>query len=262
METTKTKAISRCFFQHQCIRWKYGVGSGLVSALIRLRCICVQSGMDDFGTLTFGNFNGRWLRARRSMPKAGKTKSAIRRSFQAMTEAVNYSAKITRIAAHGDKVAFAEIFAYFAPRIKGFFMRGGMAPGQAEELAQETMLTVWRKAQLFDSTKASASTWIFTIARNLRVDAIRRERYPAAHLMDEPEFESSPSDDLLRVESEERVRRAMRELSSDQMNVIQLHYFDDKPHSEIARALDLPLGTVKSRLRLAMQHLRNLLGEE
>ncbi|MBA8879957.1 RNA polymerase sigma-70 factor (ECF subfamily) [Phyllobacterium myrsinacearum] len=171
---------------------------------------------------------------------------------------------ILHIAQNGDKVAFADLFGYYAPRIKGFFMRGGMAPGPAEELAQETMLTLWRKAHLFDPAKASASTWIFTIARNLRVDAIRRERYPAVHLMEEhePEPEPSPSDELLRLESETRVRAAMQKLSTDQRNVIHLHYFDDKPHSEIARALDLPLGTVKSRLRLAMQHLRNLLGEE
>jgi RNA polymerase sigma-70 factor, ECF subfamily len=139
-----------------------------------------------------------------------------------------------------------------------------MAAGQAEELAQETMLMVWRKAALFDPSRAPASTWIFTIARNLRIDAIRRERYPAQYLLEdpEPEFESSPSDGLLKAESEERIRIAMRSLSPDQVAIIHLHYFDDKPHSEIARTLDLPLGTVKSRLRLAMRRLRSLLGEE
>jgi RNA polymerase sigma-70 factor, ECF subfamily len=78
----------------------------------------------------------------------------------------------------------------------------------------------------------------------------------------EPDFEPSPSEMLLRLEGETLVRTAMQKLPPEQMSVIQLHYFDDKPHSEIARTLDLPLGTVKSRLRLAMQHLRNLLGEE
>lgn len=220
--------------------------------------------MNDFGTVTLGNFHSTWQRVGRGLLSCAETNPAIRRSFQTMTEQADYSAGIVRIAQLGDKAAFAEVFGYYAPRIKGFFMRGGMAPGQAEELAQETMLTLWRKAQLFDPAKASASTWIFTIARNLRVDAIRRERYPAAHLVEEhePDLEPSPSETLLRLESETRVRTAMKKLSPDQMSVIQLHYFDDKPHSEIARALDLPLGTVKSRLRLAMQHLRNLLGEE
>ncbi|QND55198.1 sigma-70 family RNA polymerase sigma factor (plasmid) [Phyllobacterium sp. 628] len=204
-----------------------------------------------------------WRLARRS-PVRVEPKAAVRRSIRAMTEQIDYSLKIAAIAQSGDRAAFAALFAYYAPRIKGFFMRGGMAPGQAEELAQETMLTVWRKAGLFDAGKASASTWIFTIARNLRIDIIRRERYPAAHLMEEhePELEPSPADNLLHVEDEQRVRTAMQSLSPEQINVIRLHYFDDKPHSEIARTLDLPLGTVKSRLRLAMQHLRNLLGEE
>jgi RNA polymerase sigma-70 factor (ECF subfamily) len=220
--------------------------------------------MNDLGTFTFGDLHSIWQRIGRGPLSRCETKPAIRHSVPTMTGLAYYSAKILHIAQSSDKAAFADLFGYYAPRIKGFFMRGGMAPGPAEELAQETMLTLWRKAHLFDPTKASASTWIFTIARNLRVDAIRRERYPAAHLMEEhePELEPSPSDELLRLESETRVRAAMQKLSPDQRNVIQLHYFDDKPHSEIARALDLPLGTVKSRLRLAMQHLRNLLGEE
>lgn len=232
--------------------------------LIRLRCICVLSGMNGLATLTFGDFHRIWQRFARGPFSYAGTKPAIRRTVQTMTGPADYSAKILRIAQRSDKAAFAELFGYYAPRIKGFFMRGGMAPGQAEDLAQETMLMLWRKAYLFDPAKASASTWIFTIARNLRVDAIRRERYPAVHLMEEhePDFEPSPSEMLLRLEGETLVRTAMQKLSPEQMSVIQLHYFDDKPHSEIARTLDLPLGTVKSRLRLAMQHLRNLLGEE
>lgn len=232
--------------------------------LIRLRRICVLSGMNGLATLPFGDFHRIWQRFGRGRFSVAGTNPAIRRTVQTMTGPADYSAKILRIAQRSDKAAFAELFGYYAPRIKGFFMRGGMAPGQAEELAQETMLMLWRKAYLFDPAKASASTWIFTIARNLRVDAIRRERYPAAHLMEEhePDFEPSPSEMLLRLEGETLVRTAMQKLSPEQMSVIQLHYFDDKPHSEIARTLDLPLGTVKSRLRLAMQHLRNLLGEE
>lgn len=174
------------------------------------------------------------------------------------------SARIVRIAQYGDRSAFAELFNFYGARIKGFYMRGGMAASQAEELVQETMLMVWRKAALFDPDKASASTWIFTIARNLRIDAIRRERYPAHHMLEDhdPEQEPSPSDWMLKAESEERIRVAMKALPPEQANVISLHYFDDQAHSEIAKALDLPLGTVKSRLRLAVQRLRNLMGEE
>ncbi|MGH6859870.1 MAG: sigma-70 family RNA polymerase sigma factor [Phyllobacterium sp.] len=191
-------------------------------------------------------------------------KAVNKRCVHEMKDHTGYSRRIVSIAKQGNKSAFAELFSFYAPRIKGFFMRGGMSPGQAEELAQETLLMVWRKAALFDPAKASASTWIFTIARNLRVDAIRRERYPAHYLLEDhdPEQEPSPSDELLKAESKERIRTAMKLLSPEQVNVLHLHYFDDKPHSEIARVLDLPLGTVKSRLRLATQRLRRLMGED
>lgn len=220
--------------------------------------------MNDIGTFAFGSFETMWRRQLRRTLRRAEPNAVNGRCVRTMTEQADYSARIIRIARHGDKVAFAELFSFYAPRIKGLFMRGGLAVGQAEELAQETMLMVWRKAALFDPAKASASTWIFTIARNLRIDAIRRERYPAQYLLEDadPELEPSPSDGLLKAESEARIRTAIRSLSPDQVAVIHLHYFDDKPHSEIARTLDLPLGTVKSRLRLAMRRLRGLLGEE
>jgi RNA polymerase sigma-70 factor (ECF subfamily) len=217
--------------------------------------------MNDIGTFAFGSFETMWRRQVRRTPSRAKQKAVNGRCIRTMTEQADYSARIIRIARHGDKVAFAELFSFYAPRIKGLFMRGGLAAGQAEELAQETMLMVWRKAALFDSARASASTWIFTIARHLRIDAIRRERYPAQYLLEDADPEPSPSDGLLKAESEARIRTAIRSLSPDQMAVIH-HYFDDKPHSEIARTLDLPLGTVKSRLRLAMRRLRGLLGDE
>lgn len=219
--------------------------------------------MNGFSAFAIGKFHTG--RARTSPTTSFVEPKAVkRRCVCKMTDQTEHSARIVSIAKHGDKSAFADLFGFYAPRIKGFFMRGGMGPGQAEDLAQETMLMVWRKAALFDPLKASASTWIFTIARNLRVDAIRRERYPAQYLLEDhnPEQEPSPSDGLLKAEGEERIRFAIKSLSPEQMSVIQLHYFDDKPHSEIARSLNLPLGTVKSRLRLAMQHLRDLMGED
>ncbi len=220
--------------------------------------------MNDFGALVFYSIATGRRRQFRYPGNLVEPKAAKKRCSPTMKDQTGNSQRIARIAQRGDKSAFAELFSFYAPRIKGFFMRSGMSAGQAEELAQETLLMVWRKAALFDPAKSSASTWIFTIARNLRIDAIRREHYPAQYLLEDhnPEQEPSPSDGLLKAESEQRIRTAMTSLSPEQVDVLHLHYFDDKPHSEIARVLDLPLGTVKSRLRLAMQRLRSLMGED
>lgn len=169
------------------------------------------------------------------------------------------SAWIVDIAATRSRESFASLFAHFAPRVKSYLMRLGARPYQAEELAQETLLTVWRKAVYFDPSRASASTWIFTIARNLRIDAIRRERHPE-DLEHEPELKPAPpstADDILSAgEREARVRLAIEGLSRDQAEVVRLSFFHEKPHSEISAVLGLPLGTVKSRLRLGMARLR------
>lgn len=188
---------------------------------------------------------------------------AVRRDkLPAVVEgAAAYSAKIVAIALRGDRAAFAEVFDYFAPRVKSYLMRLGTAPDPAEELAQETLLTVWRKAATFDPSRAAASTWIFTIARNLRIDLARREgRSPPAD--DPSNFVAPPTapDAALGVAQDEvLIRKAIATLSAEQAQVIRLAFFSDKPHSEIAEDLGLPLGTVKSRLRLAMARLRTLL---
>jgi RNA polymerase sigma-70 factor (ECF subfamily) len=174
---------------------------------------------------------------------------------------------IGTIAAHQDRAAFAALFSYFAPRIKTFMQRSGSNEAQAEELAQEAMLAVWRKAALFDPATAHASTWIFTIARNLRIDAFRRERrggmIEATGVEIEFQVDGSPLPDarLDASQSETRVRTAMAKLSDEQVRVVELSFFEEKAHGEIARILGIPLGTVKSRLRLAMNRLRTLLGE-
>ena len=178
-----------------------------------------------------------------------------------------WRARIGAIAAKGDRAAFAELFAFFAPRLKSYLMRTGSAESQAEELAQETMLAVWRKAALFDPKSASAATWIFTIARNQRVDALRREKRGGAIRVDEAEAEFKRDEDpladerVLTEEAESRVRLALKKLPPEQLRVIEMSFFEDRPQSEIARTLAIPLGTVKSRVRLAMQRLRGLLGE-
>lgn len=172
------------------------------------------------------------------------------------------SAWVLDIAANGSRDSFALLFARFAPRVKSYLMKLGVRPDLAEELSQDTLLMVWRKAASFDPDRASAATWIFTIARNLRIDALRRERHPEA-LEHEPELtpqEAPPADSVvLTLQRLNRVHAAMDGLSEDQVAVVRLSYFENKPHSEISQDLRLPLGTVKSRLRLAMAKLRSQL---
>jgi RNA polymerase sigma-70 factor (ECF subfamily) len=170
----------------------------------------------------------------------------------------DFGALIARIAADADRAAFAELFQHFAPRVKSYGLRLGAADAAAEELAQDTLLAVWRKAGQFDPARASASTWIFTIARNLRIDALRRERRPPPP---DDEADPSPLADALILGSQQegRVRQALGSLPPEQLEVIRLSFFSEAPHSAIAESLGLPLGTVKSRLRLAMTRLRALL---
>jgi len=170
---------------------------------------------------------------------------------------------IEAIAQRRDRQAFMMLYQFYAPRVKGYLIRLGGAD-IAEETSQDVMLTVWRKAELFQSAKASASTWIFTIARNLFIDRRRRERRPEFDPTDPLVVaESEPSADtaLSDRQSEQRIRAAMSTLPADQAKVITMAFFEDKPHSTIAAELKLPLGTVKSRLRLAFARLRGALGE-
>ncbi|MDC7788596.1 sigma-70 family RNA polymerase sigma factor [Rhodoplanes sp. TEM] len=171
---------------------------------------------------------------------------------------------IEAIAARADREAFAALFAHFAPRVKAFLMRSGTAADLAEELAQETLVTVWRKAALFDASKAGASAWIFAIARNLRIDAARRQRREMLHAMaeePEPELAPPPDHDMEAGERQKRVRAALDHLPGEQRRIVELSFFEGRAHGDIAGLLDIPLGTVKSRLRLAMNRMRSLLGD-
>lgn len=161
-----------------------------------------------------------------------------------------------------DRQAFALLFKHFAPRLKAFHMRAGLAEMAAEELAQETMLMLWRKAGSFDPARAGAATWVFTITRNLRTDQARRYRASLPELP--PEEDLSPSAEALSLEAEraDRIRGALAGLSEAHRRVIELSFFSDTPHASIATALNLPLGTVKSRIRLALSRLRDALGTE
>ena len=173
----------------------------------------------------------------------------------------DWSACVLAIAQNGDTDAFAALFRHFAPRIKSYLLRCHLESSKAEELAQETLLTVWQKAAYFQPARASASTWIFTIARNLRVDALRGTAHPEA-LEQHLSLESGdplPGELLLTAERETKTREALVTLPADQAEVVRLSFFEDKPHSQIARELGIPLGTVKSRLRLAFTRLKTAL---
>ena len=166
---------------------------------------------------------------------------------------------MTAVAERRDRKAFVRLFELFGPRIKGYLMRQGADRSSAEDLVQEVMLTVWRRAAQFDSSKAAASTWLFTIARNRRIDTLRRARRPEIDPED-PALVREPDDPADRVvEAAQRracLHTAVAELPEDQAKLLRLAYFEDKSHSVIAAELSLPLGTVKSRLRLAMGKLR------
>jgi RNA polymerase sigma-70 factor (ECF subfamily) len=171
---------------------------------------------------------------------------------------------IGAIAERGDRTAFVALFGFYAPRIKTMLMRMGAGAEAAEDIAQETLLTIWRKAAQFDPARASAAAWVYAIARNLRVDRLRRDQRARAlalyESVDAPEAER-PDGSFDILECEQRVRAAMQDLPAEQALVVKLSFFEGQAHGDIARALKLPLGTVKSQLRLAMGRLRHLLGD-
>ena len=170
-----------------------------------------------------------------------------------------HSKNIVAIAERQDRAAFAALFSHFAPRVKAYLMRTATPASLAEEVAQETMINVWRKAEQFDPARASASTWVFTIARNLRIDAARRTRDPATIASEiEPEPIEEPFATVARRQSQALIREALKQLPAEQRAVLTLSFFEDRPHSEIAATLNIPLGTVKSRVRIAVSKLREL----
>jgi RNA polymerase sigma factor (sigma-70 family) len=179
---------------------------------------------------------------------------------------VEWAELIGRIATHGDRDAFRLLFVHFAPRVKGLMLKAGASGEEAEEIAQDTLLAVWRKAAQFDPASAGAPAWIFTIARNLRIDAVRRSAragfaVPDAELEYLADPADSPETQISRRQDTARIADAVALLSSDQSAAIRMSFVEDRPHAEIAEALRIPLGTVKSRIRLAMNRLKFLLEE-
>lgn len=182
----------------------------------------------------------------------------------ASTEAVRMTELLSLLKVNGDEAIFGELFRYYAPRLKSYMRKLGASEDVAEELAQEAMASVWRKAHLFDAEKAGAGTWIFSIARNLRIDAFRRQRRPEVDFDDPtlvPDEPAAPDVSLDLGRQAIAVRAALAGLPHEQARIVHLSFYEDKPHAEIAAELGIPLGTVKSRMRLAFQRFRKALGE-
>lgn len=178
---------------------------------------------------------------------------------------------LVALVGNGDQQAFTRLFNHFAPRIASYLQRGGSSAPAAEELAQEAMVLVWRKARSFEPSRGAVPTWVFAIARHLRIDQHRRKRDALTRPLSDvnPDFDfdeyeiassdPSPEEQLGAVQRERRVREAMKQLSPQLAHLLQLSFFAESPHVDIARELGLPLGTVKSNIRRALLQMRRSL---
>ncbi len=172
------------------------------------------------------------------------------------------SAWIAAVAQERCRAAFARLFHAFAPRIKAQLIRQGLGVALAEEVAQETLLAIWRKAGQFNAQRASAEAWIYGVARNQRIDTLRREqRHLRSIFNDAAPAAPTPEECLQAVQDLGQVRTALAGLPLDQADLLQRSYYHDHSHSRIAVDLGMPLGTVKSRMRRATQHLRLMLAD-
>jgi RNA polymerase sigma factor (sigma-70 family) len=175
----------------------------------------------------------------------------------------DWAALVIRVRDHQDKAAFAALFRHFAPRVKGFLMKSGASASLAEECAQDVMATLWQKAHLFDPARASVATWVFTIARNRRIDALRKARRAEPEELDwGPEAEPDQAEVMEAQQDTERLGKAIAQLPQKQRSLIERAYYGELSHSEIAAETGLPLGTIKSRIRLALDRLRQSMVQE
>jgi len=159
---------------------------------------------------------------------------------------------------NGDRAAFAALFDEYASRLKGFIMRTGTGSAQAEEIVQEVMLTVWRKAGQFDPARAQVSAWIYQIARNRQIDMLRKERRPMPEDFGHPPGVEPDGSEVLAVEQEAgALKDALARLNPDQRDIIEKAYLGELTHQEISSQTGLPLGTIKSRIRLGLERLRH-----
>jgi RNA polymerase sigma-70 factor (ECF subfamily) len=170
---------------------------------------------------------------------------------------------VRAIAVDRNRDAFAELFDRYAPRVRFFAMKMGADGAAADEVVQEAMLAVWRKADTFDPSKASFSTWLYTVARNKRITMLRKTPAPALDPEDpayEPSAEANQDEVIENSENQERLQTAISQLPGDQAKIVKMSFFEGKAHQEISGELNLPLGTVKSRSRLALAKLRKSVG--
>ena len=178
--------------------------------------------------------------------------------------AVTFDDLLVAVGKSRSRDAFVRLFGHYAPRVKSFLMKGGLSPEQADEVAQETMLTVWQKAPAFDPKKAGAGTWIFTIARNKRIDLQRKGgrdvQYPEG--MDFPAGAVLADVQMSDEQSAKKLSVAIDALPPEQADLIRKVYFEDKTQNDIAAETGIPLGTVKSRIRLGLGKLRDAMKEE
>jgi RNA polymerase sigma-70 factor (ECF subfamily) len=162
-----------------------------------------------------------------------------------------------------DRVAFAKLFDYFAPRLRGMLMKNGFGAAQADDVIQDVMLSVWRKAHSFNPERANVSGWIFQIARNRQIDVIRKDRRPMPEELAMPESTDIDGEQVLGIEQEAaNLRAAISRLNPEQRDLVQKAYLGELTHSEIQAQTGLPLGTIKSRIRLGLERLRHELKGE
>lgn len=210
----------------------------------------------DSATLDTPSANpGRATPRTAKKPFRGKSVNGSKKTCETRQEWVLH---IRRIRDKQDQTAFAELFQHFAPRVKAFLMKSGSDVTLAEECAQEVMATLWHKAHLFDPSRATVATWVFTIARNKRIDVIRKQRRPEPEDLGwGPEAEPEQEDVLALQQETAQLRDALTALPEAQRQLIEKAYFGDLSHREIASQTGLPLGTIKSRIRLALDRLRH-----
>ena len=179
-----------------------------------------------------------------------------------MSEIQDWTALMIRLREGQDREAFAALFLHFAPRVKAFLMKSGTSAGVAEDCAQDVMATVWQKAALYDPARASVATWIFTIARNRRIDIARRDRRPEPEALDWGPADLADQADIYAVAEETRqLASALATLPEKQRSLIRRAFYGELSHTDIAAETGLPLGTIKSRIRLALVRLRLKLTE-
>lgn len=181
-----------------------------------------------------------------------------------------WSVLLVEVGTSQDRSAFAQLFEHYAPLLKSFAQasrQDGWFPGLAEDLVQEVMIKVWQKAGGYNPQKASATTWIYTVARNCRIDMLRRKCNTQHLPLENEDFwhepdEATPVSLLRQKRTEEHVKLSLEQLPQEQDEILRKVYLEGKSHTEASQELDLPLGTVKSRVRLGLHKLQILVAPE